>query len=158
MAVGLKSLELLLEDNLAAPFLDGSEPRASSGLSPFSNATSTCLKRSGVWAYSSPWNSVQSSVQRPCQCSEELIDELSGLLGLLTLHKAGVHANLSLNAKRTIRLTPALNIPEPLLDELLDRSRTVCGPSRLGPGDADRDSPEDFVRLGSSCSRRLATL
>jgi hypothetical protein len=52
---------------------------------------------------------------------QELINELSGLLGLLTLHKAGIHANLSLNAKRTIRLTPALNIPEAVLDQMLDR-------------------------------------
>ena len=51
---------------------------------------------------------------------QELIGELSGLLGLLVLHQAGIHANLSLNAKRTIRLTPALTIPEHLLDEMIN--------------------------------------
>ena len=30
-------------------------------------------------------------------------------------------ANLSLSAKGTIRLTPPLNIPEPLFEEMLDR-------------------------------------
>ena len=50
-----------------------------------------------------------------------MIHELCGFSGLLALHKAGVHANLSLNAKRTIRLTPALNIPEELLNEMFQR-------------------------------------
>jgi acetylornithine/succinyldiaminopimelate/putrescine aminotransferase len=50
-----------------------------------------------------------------------LVHELTGILGLHILHEAGVMANLSLSAKGTIRLTPPLNIPEPLFEEMWDR-------------------------------------
>lgn len=52
---------------------------------------------------------------------KELIGELSGFLGLRALHDAGVMANASFNAMRTVRLTPALTIPEALFDEMFDR-------------------------------------
>ncbi len=52
---------------------------------------------------------------------QRLISELTGILGLLMWHRAGVQANLSLNSRRTVRLTPALTIPERLFDQLFDR-------------------------------------
>ena len=51
----------------------------------------------------------------------ELSAQLGSALALRTLHFAGIHACYTLNASRTVRLTPALNIPEPLLDELFRR-------------------------------------
>jgi acetylornithine/succinyldiaminopimelate/putrescine aminotransferase len=50
-----------------------------------------------------------------------LLRELSGILGLYIMHEAGVMANLALSAKGTVRLTPPLNIPESLYDEMWDR-------------------------------------
>jgi acetylornithine/succinyldiaminopimelate/putrescine aminotransferase len=52
---------------------------------------------------------------------QRLIGELTGILGLLMWHRAGIQANLSLNSRRTVRLTPALTIPEQLFDQVFDR-------------------------------------
>lgn len=51
----------------------------------------------------------------------EVIGELTALLGLSVLHQAGVHANLALNARRVVRLSPALTMPEDLFDEMWNR-------------------------------------
>jgi acetylornithine/succinyldiaminopimelate/putrescine aminotransferase len=48
----------------------------------------------------------------------EVVGELSSILGLHLLHQAGVQACLALNDKRTVRLTPALDMPEELFTEL----------------------------------------
>jgi acetylornithine/succinyldiaminopimelate/putrescine aminotransferase len=120
MAVGLKSLELLLENNLAARSrrLGAKSLERLVTIQQRHEHLFEAVRGMGL-LLALEFRPVVGPKAAPVQ--RELIDELSGLLGLLTLHKAGVHANLSLNAKRTIRLTPALNIPEPLLDELLDR-------------------------------------
>ncbi len=51
----------------------------------------------------------------------ELAQQLGSGLALRALHEAGVHACYTLNSSRTVRLTPALNMPEPLLEEMLTR-------------------------------------
>ena len=50
----------------------------------------------------------------------EIIDELTGVLGLRLLHKLGVQANLSLSSKRVVRLTPAMNMLEAVFETMLD--------------------------------------
>ncbi len=52
---------------------------------------------------------------------QQLIGEMTGVLALLMWHRAGIQANLSLNSRRTVRLTPPLTIPEQLFDQMLDR-------------------------------------
>ncbi len=54
------------------------------------------------------------------------LQQLAGVLGLRALHLGGVHACVSLNSFRTVRLTPALNLPRPLLDEMLRRTEDVA--------------------------------
>lgn len=49
------------------------------------------------------------------------IDGLTAALGLSVLHQVGVHANMALNARRVVRLSPALTIPENLFEELWNR-------------------------------------
>lgn len=56
----------------------------------------------------------------------ELIGELSGLLGLRTVFEGGVIANASLSSKRVVRLTPALNIPEALYAQVFERIGGAC--------------------------------
>ncbi|RTR30707.1 class-III pyridoxal-phosphate-dependent aminotransferase [Deinococcus radiophilus] len=53
--------------------------------------------------------------------AKELAYEATAILAMRELHLSGVVANLSLSSKRTVRLSPALNIPEPLFGELMDR-------------------------------------
>ncbi len=52
---------------------------------------------------------------------QETLATMGSALALRTLHKQGVHGCYSLNSAGVVRLTPALNIPEPLFDELFDR-------------------------------------
>ena len=53
--------------------------------------------------------------------SEEDVQTLAAALMLRELHGAGVHGCYSNNAHRTMRLTPALNIPQELLAQMFDR-------------------------------------
>lgn len=52
---------------------------------------------------------------------KELVFEATAILALRELHEAGVMANLSLSSKRVVRLSPALDMPEHLFDEMFDR-------------------------------------
>jgi acetylornithine/succinyldiaminopimelate/putrescine aminotransferase len=51
----------------------------------------------------------------------DLVRQVTSVLGLHLVHEAGVMANLSLGGKGTIRLTPPLNMPEALFDEMFER-------------------------------------
>lgn len=51
----------------------------------------------------------------------DLVRQTTGVLGLHILHEAGVVANLALSGKGTVRLTPPLNMPESLFEEMFDR-------------------------------------
>ncbi|MEW6421926.1 MAG: aminotransferase class III-fold pyridoxal phosphate-dependent enzyme [Deinococcota bacterium] len=52
---------------------------------------------------------------------KELVFEATAILALRELHVSGVMANLSLSSKRTVRLTPALDMPEEVFGRLLER-------------------------------------
>lgn len=52
---------------------------------------------------------------------KELVFEATAILALREIHAAGVMANLSLSSKRTVRLTPALDMPEAVFGEMLAR-------------------------------------
>ena len=49
----------------------------------------------------------------------EMISEASGVLGCRTLYAGGVTANFSLSAKRVIRLSPALNMPDEVFERMI---------------------------------------
>jgi acetylornithine/succinyldiaminopimelate/putrescine aminotransferase len=51
----------------------------------------------------------------------EMIGEFSATLGLRVLHDAGVEACLAVTSRRNVRLTPALNMPEELFEEMWNR-------------------------------------
>ncbi len=50
-----------------------------------------------------------------------LVFEATAILALRELHTARVMANLSLSNKRVVRLTPALDMPQDLFDQIFDR-------------------------------------
>jgi len=58
--------------------------------------------------------------------SPEDVQTLASALAIRALHDGGVHACYSSNANRVVRLTPALNIPEGLFDEMFDRVNAVA--------------------------------
>ena len=55
-----------------------------------------------------------------------LAGELSSVLAMREMHLGGVHVCFSANTVGTVRLTPALTIPEPLFDDLFDRLERVA--------------------------------
>ncbi len=120
VAVGLKSLELLVEGRLderarelgdrglerlrviarSAPDLID-EVRAAGMLFAISLKPVVGFKVPGV--------------------SAEDVQTFAAALALRGLHEAGVHGCYSTNAHRTVRLTPALNMPEHLFDQMFER-------------------------------------
>ncbi len=52
--------------------------------------------------------------------------EATVLLAVRGLHQSGVMANMSLSNKRTVRFTPALDIPQHTYEELLERVEHFC--------------------------------
>ncbi|HEX7005174.1 MAG TPA: aminotransferase class III-fold pyridoxal phosphate-dependent enzyme [Trueperaceae bacterium] len=57
---------------------------------------------------------------------KELISVAGGALALRAFHQGGIHACFTLNASGVVRFTPALNIPAPLLGEMLGRVERVA--------------------------------
>ncbi|AFZ69226.1 aspartate aminotransferase family protein [Deinococcus peraridilitoris] len=120
MAVGVKSLEMLLEGDLPAR----SKRLGQEGLTRARNI---------MRAYPGLFSAVRAqgmlfalefhpmiALGKP-QSLRELAFEATAIFGLRELHLAGVMANLSLSSKRTVRLTPALNMPQELFDEMWNR-------------------------------------
>lgn len=57
----------------------------------------------------------------------EDVQTLASALALRALHDGGVHACYSSNANRVVRLTPALNMPEKTFEQMFDRVAAVAG-------------------------------
>lgn len=120
MAVGLKALELLVEQDLPA--------RAGRlGVKGLARLR-TIQERYPQLVEAARGTGLLFALQlRPIvspqwlQTQAQLIGEFTGILGVRVLHQAGVEANLSLSDKRVVRVTPPLTIPEPLFDEMWDR-------------------------------------
>jgi len=68
----------------------------------------------------------------------EILPTLAAFLGIVGLHRHGVHACYSANAQGVLRLTPPLTIPRPLLAELFDRVEAFV---------SEHDRPMSLLRL-----------
>jgi acetylornithine/succinyldiaminopimelate/putrescine aminotransferase len=120
MAVGLKSLEILREEDLVAR----SRHLGERGLARLEALAGRHPKLIADVRGFGLWYAIQFHPVIPPRLSlgqDELIGEFTTFLALMMLHAAGVHANLALNAHRTVRLTPPLTIPEPLFETMFDR-------------------------------------
>ncbi|MCP2013444.1 ornithine--oxo-acid transaminase [Deinococcus sp. HSC-46F16] len=126
MAVGLKSLEYLVEQDL---------PARSARLGQLGLARLNALQEE----YPRLFESVRGQglllamqfrpmvgVPLPGPL-KEIVFEATAILALRELHAAGVMANLSLSSKRTVRLTPALDMPEDLFGTMLNRVGVFAG-------------------------------
>ncbi len=121
MAIGLKSLDILEQGNLverARLLGERGNKRLDTlakdypGLIPETRGFGLLFA-----AQFAPVTPTRNIVYGP----QQLNSEFTGLLALMMWHKAGVLGNFSLNAHRTIRLTPALTMPEQMFDEMFDR-------------------------------------
>ncbi|MFA7461036.1 MAG: aminotransferase class III-fold pyridoxal phosphate-dependent enzyme [Trueperaceae bacterium] len=120
MAVGLKSLELLLEGNYA-------ERAAEAGRYGLDRLQAMAERNPGLIESVRGAGMLFAISLKPVVgfkvpgVSEEDVQTLAAALMLRELHGAGVHGCYSNNAHRTMRLTPALNIPQELLALMFDR-------------------------------------
>ncbi len=131
MAIGLKSLELLVEGRLD----ERSKQMGEVGLAQlveiaqrYPNLIETVRGQGLLMAIQ-----FQSVVPFKVPFMSELVGEFSGILGLRTLHVHGVQANLSLSSKRVIRLTPALNMPDDVYKRLFQRIEAAAAKNPTGP-------------------------
>lgn len=120
MAVGLKSLELLVEgryDQRAAEAGRYGRERLEAMAQANPNLIESVRVSGMLFAIS-----LQPVVGfKVPGVSEEDVQTLAAALMLRELHGAGVHGCYSNNAHRTMRLTPALNMPQELLSRMFDR-------------------------------------
>lgn len=120
MAVGLKSLEIILEEGLA----DRARAMGAKGLSRLRQIQE--LHPSvieDVRAAGALFAVTLHPAVRPALLpgQEELVHTLSTALAMRAFHLSGVHVCFTQNRSQTVRLTPALTMPDDLLSELFDR-------------------------------------
>ncbi len=121
MAVGLKSLELIEDEGLSrrARRLGERGLARLEGLAATYPDFFSAVRGAGM-LFALELRAVLPPLSR-LGLDAELTAQLGSALALRTLHASGIHACYTLNASRTVRLTPALNMPEPLFDELFRR-------------------------------------
>ncbi len=129
MAVGLRSLELLVDDGL----VERSRRLGREGL----ERLQAIQARYPGWIAEVRGAGMLFAIELrnvlpPAALggNEHLAGELGGVLGLRELHQGGVHACFSSNADGVVRFTPALNMPDALFDELFDRIERVARRNR----------------------------
>ncbi len=120
MAIGLKSLEILREEKLVerSRRLGGKGLERLNQLAAGHHDLIAEVRGFGMWFAIEFHPVIPSSMAFG---KDDLIGEFTTFLGMMMLHEGGVHANLSLNAHRTVRLTPPLTIPEEMFDEMFGR-------------------------------------
>ena len=118
MAVGLKSLEIIVEEGLVERSRQLGE-RGLAKLKELQSAYPDLIKevRGAGMLFALQLQPVVSSKV----LAGELPSQLGSALALRLLHQAGVHGCYTLNSSATLRLTPPLNIPEKTFAELLER-------------------------------------
>lgn len=118
MAVGLKSLEILVSENLPEP----SQRLGAIGLKRLQAIQAKYPNLLEAVRGAGLLMALQFKTVLPGKTIPvlgEMISEASGVLGCRTLYAGGVTANFSLSAKRVIRLSPALNMPDEVFERMI---------------------------------------
>jgi acetylornithine/succinyldiaminopimelate/putrescine aminotransferase len=120
MAVGLKSLELLLEENLAERAAEYGK-RGLEKLQTIQQQYPGYIKtvRSAGMLFAMQVRHVLKPALLLGQ--SELANQLGTALAMRAMHLHGVHVCFTTNQSQIIRLTPALNMPEAIFDEMFER-------------------------------------
>lgn len=119
MAVGLKSLEMLMDAQAPARSRRLGE-RGLARLKAVQSRYPELLEevRGAGMLFGMNFRPVAAL---PFRFQANLISEATGILALVAFYRGGALVNFSLNAARTMRLTPAMNIPEETFGELFTR-------------------------------------
>ena len=121
MAIGLKSLDILEQEKLverARRLGEQGRKRLDDMAAAYPGLISETRAFGLLFAAQfQPVTPTRNIVYGPKQINSEF----TGLLALMMWHKAGVLGNFSLNAHRSIRLTPALTMPEDMFGQMFAR-------------------------------------
>ncbi|UWX64906.1 class-III pyridoxal-phosphate-dependent aminotransferase [Deinococcus rubellus] len=119
MAVGLKSLELLMDHDYPARSRAMGE-RGLKRLTALQRQHPGLLEdvRGAGMLFAMNFRPV---AKLPFSAQGALISEVTGMLALVAFYRRGVLLNFSLNAARTMRLTPAMNMPDELFDRMFSQ-------------------------------------
>lgn len=125
MAVGLRSLELIHDGGLVEKARLGGE-RGLARLQAVQQRYPGYVKevRAAGMLFALQLRHVLKPALVPGQT--ELIRTLGTALAMRAFHLRGVHVCFTLNASQVVRLTPPLNLPEHLFEELFDRVELVA--------------------------------
>lgn len=120
VAVGLKSLELIIDEGLVERAAQLGE-RGRARLLALKDRYPKYIQavRAAGMLFAVQLQHVIKPWLLPGQ--RELIAQLGTGLAMRAMHLHGLHVCFTLNASQTFRLTPPLNIPEPLFDEMFAR-------------------------------------
>lgn len=128
-AVAVRALELIIEENL----IEKSRVNGARGLRRLKDIQQaypnfiTEVRGSGM-LFAMKLNNVVNPRLLPGQ--EELVHMLGSVLTLREMHMNGVHVCFSLNQSQIVRLTPALNMPDHLFEEMFDRVEKTARANR----------------------------
>lgn len=125
MAVGLKSLEIILEQNLterAAEFGQKGLKKLHAIQQKYPGYIKTVRSAGMLFAMQ------VRHVLKPALLlgQTELANQLGTALTMRAMHLHGVHVCFTTNQSQVVRLTPALNMPEELFDEMFRRVASVA--------------------------------
>lgn len=120
MAVGLKSLEILMKGNYAQRSLTMGQQglqRLQSLKQRYPKLLSEVRGQGMLMALQ-----FQPMLGLPLPGAlKDLMSEATAILAMREIHGAGVMPNMSLNSKLVVRLSPALNMPDGLFNQMFDR-------------------------------------
>ena len=125
MAVGIRSLELLVEGDLAARARElGARGLARLQRIQAANPGFIAEVRGAGMLFALKLR----RTLKPALLAgnADMAHQLGTALAMRALHLGGVHVCYSLNASRVMRLTPALNMPEELFEQMFDRIERVA--------------------------------
>lgn len=148
MAVGLKALELIVENDYPA--------RARTlGAKGLARLQALQAKHPAIFAdvrgagllMGMNFQPIVATQHALLRTQTQLVNEVTGLFALKTFYDYGVQLNFSLNAARTMRITPAFTMPEPLFDQIFDRLEQASAEVRTPFRMLSRISPLMLARL-----------
>ncbi len=128
-AVAMRSLELIIEENL----IEKSRMNGKRGLKRLQDIQAAYpgyiseVRGAGMLFALKLKNVINPRLLRG---QEELIHLLGSTLALREMHMNGVHVCFTLNQSQIVRLTPALNMPDHLFEEMFDRIEVTARKNR----------------------------
>lgn len=153
MAVGLRSLEWLMDQDLPARSLR-------MGALGLGRLQALQARYPGLFAAVRGQGMLMAMQFQPMLGLErpeklrELVHEATALLAMSLLGREGLLVNVTLSQKRTLRLTPALTMPEEVFDEMFARLERFAAQTKTAGGILRRTPPGQAARLGLFAATR----